>query len=84
MVLDREKPTYWGEHLHSRGHCVIMYNINGYSSVSIVTKLWSERPMLTSLFFLFVLDSSWVRSPRGSISEGRLVLLLKVRVTRIL
>jgi hypothetical protein len=68
---------------HSRGHWVIMYNVNGYSSVSIVTKLWAERPMLTSLF-LFVLDSSWVRSLRGSISEGHLVLLPKVKVTRML
>jgi len=60
-----------------------MYNINGYSSVSVVTKIWAERRMVTSLF-LFVVDSRWVRSPRGSISEGHVVLLLKVRVTRML
>jgi hypothetical protein len=61
----------------------IMYNVNGYSSVSIVTELWAERPMVTSLF-LFVLESRWVRIPRGSISEGHLVLLLKVRAKRML
>jgi hypothetical protein len=68
---------------HSRGHWIIMYNVNGYSSVSIVTKLWAERPIVTSLF-LFVLDSRGVRSPVGSISEGHLVLFLKVRVTMML
>jgi hypothetical protein len=79
----RKPPNIGRKIPHSRVYWRIMYKVNGYSSVSIVTKVWTERRMVTSLFLL-VPDFRWVRNPCGFGSEGHLMLLPKARVTRML
>jgi hypothetical protein len=75
MVLDRDKPKYWEENPPQRRTVDNNVQHNGYSKV---TKLWAGRPTITAMF-LFVHDSTWVRSPRSSISEGHLELFSRLK-----